>query len=549
MRRIPRPDQIQGKLEILKELKVADRCQAIRACRTGKTFLSIQVSEEYLTKLKTKKWIHLVLVPSLSLMKQFKDEWLDNREIVVPYACVCSDLSVTTNTYDQELLVDSEMGGKVFRDNNDLNEFLVENDRLVIFCTYQSLEFLAISLKKTKRVVDIANMDEAHRTASVKADKGESKGFTLVHDNKFIKINKRIYWTATPKVLGSAISKKAEENGVEAYSMSDEKVFGKVAHELGILKAKELNLVTDWKIVAISASNDNELSTLIKKSKKKDSNITYREMAMIKVLDMSMARKRKKIIIYFNTIEASERFVEIYNKFGEEKGKDFYIGSIKGSDNSSIRKSIFDEYTKAKTGVLVNARTLVEGVNLPCTDTVIFADERCSVIDIVQSSCRPLTVDLKNIGKIAEIIIPIFDTEAVLVGKEFTKGEAYGPIVQVIRAMSSVDNRIQGVVENLTKDNTEGSSGGGSGSGGMIEIVGLSKNFDRTKFMNGAIKEVLISKIFKPRRKIEEADMELVASLTNEEKKNLHRIYLDSEKSQGMSINQVMRDMIKSRAS
>ncbi len=52
-------------------------------------------------------------------------------------------------------------------------------------------------------VFDLSMADEVHRTAGL-----FKSNFNLIHDNKNIKVAKRLYMTATPRVVGNDVKDK-----------------------------------------------------------------------------------------------------------------------------------------------------------------------------------------------------------------------------------------------------------------------------------------------------------------------------------------------------
>jgi predicted helicase len=57
----------------------------ILPCGAGKTLVSLWIKKALNVKHT------LVLVPSLALLKQIKNEWNANNEHYIPYICVCSE--------------------------------------------------------------------------------------------------------------------------------------------------------------------------------------------------------------------------------------------------------------------------------------------------------------------------------------------------------------------------------------------------------------------------------------------------------------------------
>jgi predicted helicase len=137
-----------------------DRGQMIMACGTGKTLTSLFVKE----KLGADQT--LVLVPSLSLMKQTIIEWTANATTAFEHRAVCSDETVVAG---EDLFVTHarDVGDRVITDPAEIAKFLRGRGPRVVFCTYQSSPEIAKAFALGKRKpapFDLVIADEAHRT-------------------------------------------------------------------------------------------------------------------------------------------------------------------------------------------------------------------------------------------------------------------------------------------------------------------------------------------------------------------------------------------------
>eukprot|EP01135_Chromosphaera_perkinsii_P006781 Nk52_evm3s586 gene=Nk52_evmTU3s586 len=78
---------------------------------------------------------------------------------------------------------------------------------------------------------------------------------------------------------------------------------------------------------------------------------------------------------------------------------------MNGSDSVETRAKIV-AHLKSKGGVICSSCVLKEGVDIPCADTVVFLDNKNSVIDIAQCIGRPQR--LFDGKEVANIILPMF---------------------------------------------------------------------------------------------------------------------------------------------
>jgi predicted helicase len=198
----------------VKGFKGKSRGQVIMACRTGKTLAAMWIAEK-LASTRT-----LVLVPSLSLLKQTLREWTANSTTPFDYLAVCSDQTVVGR--DEAIQHTAELGVPVTTDPAKIAPFLRRKGRRVVFATYQSSPEIAAAFVETRTPqFDLAIADEAHRCAGRMA----SGMFTTILDAKKIKARRRLFMTATPRFYTERLRKEAGEYNEEIASMDDETVY------------------------------------------------------------------------------------------------------------------------------------------------------------------------------------------------------------------------------------------------------------------------------------------------------------------------------------
>ena len=98
------------------------RGQLILPCGAGKTFTALWIKE----KLRSKNT--LVLVPSLALLRQTKNEWSKQRKIVYQYLCVCSetDIDIDKDTTDTLVTHTYEIDTRVTTNSEHIKSFLLK---------------------------------------------------------------------------------------------------------------------------------------------------------------------------------------------------------------------------------------------------------------------------------------------------------------------------------------------------------------------------------------------------------------------------------------
>jgi predicted helicase len=68
----------------------------------------------------------------------------------------------------------------------------------------------------------------------------------------FLKAQKRLYMTATPRIYDDASKGQAQEHDAVLCSMDDESIFGAELHRLGFGEAVGANLLTDYKVLVLA---------------------------------------------------------------------------------------------------------------------------------------------------------------------------------------------------------------------------------------------------------------------------------------------------------
>ena len=201
------------------------RGQYIAACGSGKTLTSLWIKEE-LGAQRT-----LFLVPSIYLIKQTLNEWLNQRSDNFLFCCVCSgnDQDLYINDPDDPTVdfVDidpNELGVKVTTNKEELENFLLHNatNNIVIFSTYHSSSVVSAAIKSVEEKFDLMVCDEAHKTAGVEGV------FSRVLEDEFIPSKNRLFLTATPRILSSEAIEEAEEVQFNYSTMDDEDKYGPV---------------------------------------------------------------------------------------------------------------------------------------------------------------------------------------------------------------------------------------------------------------------------------------------------------------------------------
>lgn len=428
-RRTRRPHQKRAVNAILKALQTATRTKAIMACGTGKSLVGLWAAHD-LSPMTV-----LVLVPTVALIKQVRDEWVSQSapkdwKSQMQTLCVCSDDSVV----DGEAWDASELGIAVSTASEDVTDFLLAADGegavAVIFSTYASASVVAAGLKKLPRRlrrIDVGVFDEAHKTVGA-----EGKAFAFALHDANLPIAKRIFFTATPRIIEREKGAVAADYRVS--SMDDETIYGATAITMSFKEAVEAGLILPYKLI-ISVIDDSKLTS-------DDIDAAgYSQLANQHIVREAMdAYGLKKALTFHSTVDAAERFASTFSQVPGAKQIELF--HVSGRQTMAERDRAMKGFIDAGRAILTNSRCLTEGVDIPAIDMVAFMDRRRSKIDIVQAICRGVrTAPGKTHGYVLlPIHVNLRQGESIESALERAQ---MGPVIDVITALFENDADMQ----------------------------------------------------------------------------------------------------------
>lgn len=476
-----RPHQIDALTKAHEYFKNHDRGKMIMACGTGKTYTSLKIVEN-----ETKgKGLVLYMVPSIALLSQGLKSWAEDSQYKLKPVCICSDASASQYADDEENnLLDMSFPASTNVDTivKQLKFYQDKGDFIVVFSTYQSIDVVSKAQAKLLSETDgkfgkfdYIVCDEAHRTTGAKSKNINESHFTKIHDNDFIQGAKRLYMTATPRYYKDSVKKDAEEQDFILWSMDDESIYGKEFYRIGFGKAVSLGLLTDYKVLVLTVSED-ELSEELKAGIKKDTELNADDYTKLVGCVNGLSKRIKgdngatiqedpskmhRAVVFCSSINRGKRstggicsteFAEEFPKIAklykndvqeEEKQQvvDVEVQHIDGTMNAQLRADKL-EWLKEETGddnkcrILSNVRCLSEGVDVPALDAVIFASARDSQVDVVQSVGRVMrSFQGKKFGYIiVPVVLPPGANPDDILGKESHRFNVVWDILNALRA-------------------------------------------------------------------------------------------------------------------
>ena len=466
------------------------------ACGTGKTFTSLKIAEDIAGNGKKV----LFLVPSLALLSQSLTEWTQESEYPLHCFAVCSDSDVgkqgkAKNEDDRVQQLNHELQYPATTNAKSLIKAVNAQNRdlamTVIFSTYHSIDVIHQAQQQGLGEFDLIICDEAHRTTGASFDDKEESAFVRVHNNDYIKAQKRLYMTATPRIYTDE-AKNTE--GVTVYSMDDPEKFGEDLYVISFSKAVKENLLVDYKVLVLAVDESHIHQHLEKlfegneiavddaakivgcwKALSKygildelgDDEPMKRAVAFCQVIEKDYKGKNHKVSSK-NIAEIFSNVVDAYQKQEiaalEEQNPDFKPDNslllkceaehVDGGMNAS-EKSAKIEWLKAEQEgntcrILSNVRCLSEGVDVPALDAVLFLTPRSSQVDVVQSVGRVM----RNAPgkKRGYVILPVVIPAGIEPDKALEKNENYKVVWQVLNALRAHDDRFDAMINKMEFD-------------------------------------------------------------------------------------------------
>jgi superfamily II DNA or RNA helicase len=461
--------QTQALADIKATLSKRHRATVVMACGTGKTLVSLWAAEQ-----ESPETV-LVLVPSLTLLKQTLLEWSKQTSWgdQFSYICVCSD--PTVNLKDDALNTDtSEVGFRVDTDPVIVRRFLERQtaDIKVVFSTYQSAHAVAEGAN-TLPPFDLAIFDEAHKTI-----RGAS-AFALSDES--IKIRKRLFFTATPRHID--VHHRDKEGEFRFYSMDDEAVYGPRAHTLSFGTAANKGIISRYKVIValidkkmVDDFTRKQGITLVERDE-----IGARWMANLIAVQKSIEEvDASKIITFHSRVRLAQEFASKEPRGIAYHLPDYDVRHVNGEQSSGDRAEIIGAFSDADKSLLTNARCLTEGINIPAVDMVVFIDPRQSRIDITQAVGRamrkPRCPTTKTVGY---VVVPLF--AGMGDGDDFenaVKSEKFDAVVDVLNALQDHDQELVDIIREIKQRKGAGEPFNPRSLSDKLEVIGPRVDLD-----------------------------------------------------------------------
>nr|WP_051064977.1 type ISP restriction/modification enzyme [Leptospira kirschneri] len=480
-----RPHQKTAVEQVVSGLSVDDRGKLIMACGTGKTFTSLKIAERMTGKGKR----ILFLVPSLSLLSQALSEWTQESEISLHSFAVCSDSEIGKKRKKDDDAVETFAHELQYPATTQPERLAIEMKKRhddehmsVVFSTYHSIDVISLAQKNHElEKFDLIICDEAHRTTGATFEGEDESAFVKVHDAKFIKADKRLYMTATPRIYGDIAQAKAQQENITLASMDDESLFGKALHIINFSDAVQRGLLVDYKVIVLAVEEDhinNRLQKLLadednqlrmddaakivgcwkalsklgsKESLSDDTGPMRRAVSFAQVIEYNKGAKTHKVSskviasMFQTVVDAYLEQETIENPLRVEV--DHVDGSMNATDKESKLQWLKEDTQEYSCRILSNVRCLSEGVDVPALDAVLFLSPRQSQVDVVQSVGRVMRMAPNK--KRGYVILPIVIPAGVEPHEALNDNKTYKVVWQVLQALRSHDDRFDAEINKI----------------------------------------------------------------------------------------------------
>ncbi|MEO6833810.1 MAG: DEAD/DEAH box helicase family protein, partial [Chitinophagaceae bacterium] len=358
-RKVLRPHQTLALNNTHDYFKDHDRGKLIMACGTGKTFNSLRIAENETDG----KGFILFLVPSIALLGQTLNEWSADALEPINAICICSDPSITKKRKQLEDIDSTSVVDLAYPASTNVKDIMHQfaaldrkrNEGLtVVFSTYQSIEVIANAQKELQKrqpefgEFDLIICDEAHRTTGVSIAGEDESAFTKVHSNEFIKAKKRLYMTATPRLYDADTKSKATQADAVLCSMDDPKLYGEEMYRIGFGEAVSKDLLTDYKVLILTLSENDVPPAVQKMIADKGSEINTDDASKLigcmnalskqilgdeGILKASDPDPMRRAVAFCSSIVNSKRITETFNTASEG-----YLNSLPDEKREEMQK-------------------------------------------------------------------------------------------------------------------------------------------------------------------------------------------------------------------
>lgn len=373
--------------DALQELNINSRCLIDAPTGSGKTKMAFVIQSSLIKS--NSRTIYVFVSPLLRINTQcLKDSYLFYN----------TKFNTSTNLNEfEEIQVNSSNTATDYK--NKINTVLKETDKnILLSTTYKSLKHIF----NLDLDIDLLILDEAHcipfyvhhkkffenldleTDYQIPTEEKDDLKQTLTNLKKkewyniFYnkKVKKRLYLTATPY----------------KYQIDDTGKYGKHISKVKLGDLIESNTLSELKTYIASVSD---------KVNNEDISNYDRPDTSASIIEFIKNTNRMRICIFVNNtnnakqLKASILECVLYKSFKLDTGIDIkepilYISGEDTQISEFSNNETIDNYNSKEVRIIISCKKLAMGVDIPCIDSIIFADPRINSVDISQCIGRGL---------------------------------------------------------------------------------------------------------------------------------------------------------------
>jgi superfamily II DNA or RNA helicase len=289
------------------------------------------------------------------------------------------------------------------------SRYILDNKKILIITTYESIIKIINAIanynneeKINKKIIpDLLTCDESHNLVSSDNDLKTAKKILDEDQDISFNPNKFLFMTATPLKIIKRNKIDDYLNNDIIYSMTNEKLYGKVFYEYTFYEGIKDKYILDFDIIYLS-DIDNTDDNLTKEAfenlkfyddKNKQQQVYFDIVAQY-LLETIKIYNLKHSLVYLSNQAKARSLYEILNKHIQNKklnNKVGYIVSGQSISEKNLNKNNFESYD-GTSKILISVDIFNEGIDIPICDSILFAEDRNSETVIAQNIGRSLRI-------------------------------------------------------------------------------------------------------------------------------------------------------------
>ncbi|MFI2664145.1 DEAD/DEAH box helicase [Micromonospora carbonacea] len=418
------------------------RGQVRAACGSGKSIVAVHAGVRLCPS-----GLVVVAVPSLTLLAQTLNVWV-RAGAAARVLAVCGDGGVA----DEAVRV-VDLTCPVTTDAAQIAGWATQHDAAsglsLVLVTHRSADTVGRGLNAAGVAADLLIVDEAHHTAGWAGKHG-----ALVHRDEHLPARRRLYMSATPRLLPARL--RTNGDGDDVLSMDETAVFGPVCYTYSFAQAISDGWLDDYRVLAIGVTSAQALEMLrdLDPAAVVDARAAPLRTVVVQTALVRAAAEfgLRRVVVFTPRVQASREFartlpaaVESLPAGERPKGR-LTVGHVDGTQSITQRRLHLRRLAEPPEDgwtVLSNARCLGEGVDVPAVDAIVLTAPKESPVDVVQVVGRAVRRNPAGSG-IATILLPVLlpDDPADMTSDVAGTMTRWATLLQTLRALRAHDSAL-----------------------------------------------------------------------------------------------------------